>query len=55
MADGTLLETGLAVQQLNGLDWTYTAQRDNPLLYGSRIKAIACDVPGNTGSLELIV
>ena len=55
MADGTLLETGQAVQQLNGLYWTYTAQRDNPLLYGSRIKAIACDVPGNTGSLELIV
>ncbi len=54
-ADGCLLETGMAEQQLNGLDWVYNVQRDNPLLSGSRIKAIARDVPGNEGSLEMIV
>jgi len=54
-ATGYLLEMGMAEQQLNGLDWVYKVQQDNPLLSGSRIKAIARDVPGNEGSLEMIV
>lgn len=50
-ADGTLLEEGNAEQNANGLDWTYTATQANNLLAGSKIKAIATDVPGNEGIL----
>ncbi len=52
-ASGTLLEKGNAVQQVNGIDWTYTATQANSPLAGSKIKAIATDVPGNQGTLEL--
>jgi hypothetical protein len=51
-ASGTLLEKGDAVQQINGLDWTYTATQANSPLTGSKIKAIATDVPGNQGIFE---
>ena len=51
--NGTLLEKGNAEQQVNGIDWTYTATQVNNLLTGSKIKAIATDVPGNEGTLEL--
>jgi hypothetical protein len=51
-ANGTLLEKGNAIQQTNGLDWTYTATQANSPLTGSKIKAIATDVPGNKGTLE---
>jgi hypothetical protein len=52
-AAGTLLEAGLAEQNDNGLDWTYTAVQANNLLAGTKIKAIATDVPGNKGTLEI--
>ncbi len=52
-ADGTLLEAGNATQNINGIDWSYTATQTNNLLTGSRIRAIASDVPGNEGSLEV--
>ena len=52
-ASGALLERGNAVQQTNGLDWTYTATQTNNLLAGSKINAIATDVPGNEGTLEI--
>jgi hypothetical protein len=52
-ANGTLLEKGNAVQQVNGVDWTYTATQANNLLTGSKINAIATDVPGNTGTLAI--
>ena len=52
-ASGTLLEKGNAVQQTNGLDWTYTATLANATLTGSKINAIATDVPGNTGTLAV--
>jgi hypothetical protein len=54
-AAGSLLESGLAEQQLSGLDWTYRAQKDNSLLSDSRVKATARDVPGNEGSLEVVL
>jgi hypothetical protein len=50
-ASGALLEKGNAVQQTNGLDWIYTATQANAVLAGSKINAIATDVPGNTGTL----
>ena len=55
-ADGSLLETGAAVQNVNGIDWTYTATKANSSmtgLAGCKIRAIAADVPGNEGSLEV--
>jgi hypothetical protein len=51
-ADGTLLETGNAEQNANDIDWTYTATQVNTQLAGSKIKAIATDIPGNEGMLE---
>lgn len=51
--NGTLLESGDAEQNLNGIDWTYTGTQANSLLTGSKIKAIATDVPGNEGMLEV--
>ncbi|AEV97061.1 hypothetical protein A4D02_18165 [Niastella koreensis] len=50
-ANGTLLEEGKAVQENNGLDWTYTATQLNGTLAGTKINAIATDVPGNEGIL----
>jgi hypothetical protein len=52
-ANGALLEIGNATQEENGLDWTYTATQANNLLAGSKIKAIATDVPRNEGTLEV--
>ena len=54
-ASGSLQERGNAVQNVNGLDWTYTAKLDNSLPAGSRIKVTAKDIPGNTGSLETVI
>jgi hypothetical protein len=52
-ANGTLLEEGNAEQNANGIDWTYTVTQANNPLAGSKIKAIATDVPGNEGMLEV--
>jgi hypothetical protein len=52
-ANGTLLEEGNAEQGTNGLDWMYTATQANAQLAGSKIIAIATDVPGNEGILDV--
>jgi hypothetical protein len=52
-ANGTLLEEGKAEQDNNGLDWMYTATLANPTLAGTKITAIATDVPGNEGILDV--
>ena len=54
-ANGTLLEAGNAVQNSNGIDWTYTTTQANNALVGTKIKVIATDVPGNEGTLEVIL
>jgi len=54
-ANGSLVEVGNATQDTNGIDWTYTATQANTLEPGSRIVAIATDVPGNEGSLEAVL
>jgi hypothetical protein len=51
-ANGTLLEEGNAELSINGVDWAYKATQANNPLAGSKIKAIATDVPGNEGMLE---
>lgn len=52
-ADGLLLEAANAVQDINGIDWTYTVSEVNNLLTGCKITAIATDVPGNEGAMEV--
>jgi hypothetical protein len=52
-ADGSLVEKGNAVINANGIDWTYTTSKPNSNLAGTRIVAMATDVPGNEGSMEL--
>jgi hypothetical protein len=54
-ASGILLEKGNAVQQVNGLDWIYTVTQANSALTGSKVKAVATDVPGDEGILELML
>jgi hypothetical protein len=54
-ADGSFLEGGNAIQNVNGIDWTYTATQVNNPMAGSKIIAIASDVPGNKGTLETIL
>jgi hypothetical protein len=51
--NGTRIESSAAVQNANGIDWTYTNMLPNTTLVGSKIKAIAVDVPGNEGTLEI--
>jgi hypothetical protein len=53
-ADGVLIEDGNAIlDPINRNKWNYTAVQANAPLAGSVIKAIAKDIPGNTGSREI--
>lgn len=52
-ASGTLLEEGKAEEDKLGLDWIYTATQANTPLAGTKIIAIATDVPGNEGILAV--
>lgn len=48
---GTLIETGVAVQVPNSLNWIYTITAVNENLGGSIIKVLASDTPGNVSEL----
>jgi hypothetical protein len=50
--DGTLIETGMAVQATNSLNWIYTATVANSPTASTLIKAKATDMPGNVTELE---
>ena len=52
-AAGSLVEQGNAVMQTDELNWMYTTTQANAALAGSKIKATATDLPGNTGELEI--
>lgn len=45
--NSTILETGQAILEDNGLDWLYTATVDNPSPQGSTVRVTASDLPGN--------
>lgn len=45
--DGTLVETGNAVQQSNAIDWLYIATAKNTTVAGDKIMIRASDKPGN--------
>jgi hypothetical protein len=51
-AAGSLIETGNAVLQDNK-NWLYTSTVANAALAGSKITAVASDLPGNTGTLSV--
>lgn len=52
-ADGSLLEKGQAIPLFNGLDWQYKSTQPLAAVAGATIKAMAIDVPGNEGVLEV--
>ncbi|WP_276483768.1 hypothetical protein [Paraflavitalea pollutisoli] len=54
-AAGTLIEAGNSTLDSNGIDWIYTATKVNSQLPDSRIVAIATDVPGNEGAMEVSI
>ncbi|MBV8252339.1 MAG: hypothetical protein JO154_07000 [Chitinophaga sp.] len=54
-AANALLEQGAAVMSDNGMDWMYTATKENQALKGSKIKAQASDLPGNVTEKEQIL
>ena len=50
--DEELIERGDAVMQQNQVDWVYTATVANAPVIGTRIVAVAADLPNNTTTLE---
>lgn len=55
-ANGVLIEEGDAVlDAINRLKWRYGASQANAAPPGSVIRAVATDLPGNTGILEVTV
>jgi hypothetical protein len=52
---GNLVEQGNALTQEDEPGWLYTATQANAALAGSKISAVATDMPGNTGTLETII
>jgi hypothetical protein len=51
---GDLIEEGHAtIQKDDEMKWLYKVQQENAELAGSKIIAVATDLPGNTGSLSL--
>jgi hypothetical protein len=51
-ASGDLIEQGNAIMQENTTDWIYTALKLNTVLAGSKITAVAMDLPGNRTSFS---
>jgi hypothetical protein len=49
------IEEGATAENLNGLSWSYIVTQANVHLAGSKIKATSIDIPGNQGSLEVIL
>ncbi|MDP4132321.1 MAG: hypothetical protein Q8939_19355 [Bacteroidota bacterium] len=52
-AAGALLEQGDAVMLENTIDWSYKTTQANPALAGSKITAVASDLPGNNTTLSV--
>jgi hypothetical protein len=53
---GELVEEGNALpQEKDGIHWLYNIKRENPLYSGSKITAVAADLPGNHASLSINV
>lgn len=51
-SDGTVVESGVAVQQAGGIWWRYTATTTNASLAGDKIIIRVSDIPGNLTEQE---
>ncbi len=47
-ADGSIIESGLAIQQSDGLSWVYTTTANGAGAAGNVVTITAADVPGNS-------
>ena len=54
-AKNKLLENGDAVIDPEGSNWIYYLEKENGNVDGFKIKAIAFDIPGNEGTMEIIL
>jgi hypothetical protein len=52
-ASNELIERGAAVANRDGLSWQYACTRQNTNIAGSTIIAVATDLPGNEGVMEV--
>jgi hypothetical protein len=53
--DGTLIETGEAVLQADGLYWMYTATQKNEAPTGDKITVTAWDMPNNSSVQSAVI
>lgn len=53
--DGSVIETGNATLLKGDVDWTYKATSVNPVVAGTKIKAVASDRPGREAVLEQVI
>ncbi|MFD1628624.1 hypothetical protein [Pseudopedobacter beijingensis] len=53
--NSSILETGQAILQDNGLDWLYTATVENSSLQASTVRVTASDLPGNKTVQDQVV
>ena len=51
-ADNTILETGPATSNGNGLDWYYIVTHQNSTLSGCKVKVTVTDTPGHKVEME---
>ena len=54
-ADNTIVESGIAAAEVNGLDWIYTATYVNNAMTGGRIVATAVDRPGHQVQMSQMI
>lgn len=54
-SDGSLVESGMAVQQANKADWMFTAKTDNNSLTGDKVVVKVSDKPGNLTEKESVL
>ncbi|WPV67832.1 hypothetical protein [Chitinophaga sp. LS1] len=54
-ANGDVVEQGDAVLQANGLDWLYTATVANGVVAGSKVRAVAKDLPANETMMDVVL
>ena len=54
-SDGTIADQGIAANDINGLDWIFTATEANPSLEGDKIIITATDNPDNKAVKEQLL
>jgi hypothetical protein len=54
-ADETIVESGTAIPDNNGLDWHYTATQHNTAMTGGKIVATVTDTPGHQSQMTMLL